>query len=189
MLAESAGRSPERRAARRARVTLPVRVAEYGGQGWDAVTVDLSTTGVKVRTSGTVQPPSVAKLSLALDEAQRTLQVVSVLVRADQDGYAFHFINVADWQREQLQAFVERRLEPPPVAEPHARVLRSLTQAFSGTLGLDETLRLVLHALTHVTGHETSSLHLLSTDRTTLQASKRTPRMMPATLNPKNSTS
>jgi signal transduction histidine kinase/ActR/RegA family two-component response regulator len=163
-----ARREPERRAAPRARVTLPVRVAEYGGNGWDATTVDLSTRGVKVRTSGAVTPANVAKLSFPLGDGAETFQAVSVLVRADADGYAFHFINLADAQQEQLRVFVERSLEPPPVAEPHARVLRSITQAFSGTLDLEETLRLALHALTHVTGHEVSSLHLLSPDRQTL---------------------
>ena len=164
-VAEAPVRSPERRAAPRARVTLPVRVVEYGGNGWDATTVDLSARGVKVRTSGAVTPAAVAKLSFPLGEGHRTFQVVSVLVRADVDGFAFHFINLADWQQEQLQAFVDRNLEPPPMAEPHARVLRSLTQAFSSALDLEETLRLALHALTHVTGHESSSLHLLSADR------------------------
>ena len=163
-----ARREPERRAAPRARVMLPVRVAEYGGNGWDATTVDLSTSGVKVRTSGAVTPAGVAKLSFPLGDGDQTFQAVSVLVRADVDGYAFHFINLAESQHEQLRVFVERRLEPRPVAEPHARVLRSITQAFSGTLDLEETLRLALHALTHVTGHEVSSLHLLSPDRKTL---------------------
>ena len=172
-LADTAGapapaRVPERRIAPRARVALPVRVAEYGGNGWDATTVDLSMSGVKVRTGGAVTPAAVAKLSFPLGEAQRTFQVVSVLVRADVDGYAFHFINLADWQQDQLRAFVDRNLEPAPLAEPHARVLRSITQAFNGTLDLEETLRLALHALTHVTGHEVSSLHLLSPDRQTL---------------------
>jgi len=164
----AAARVPERRVAPRARVALPVRVAEYGGNGWDATTVDLSETGVKVRTNGTVAPAAVAKISLPVGEGQRTFQVVSVLVRADVDGYAFHFINLADWQQEQLRAFVGSHLEPAPVIEPHARVLRAITQAFNGTLDLEETLRLALHALTHVTGHEVSSLHLLSPDRQTL---------------------
>ena len=171
-LADSAapapGRVPDRRTAPRARVALPVRVAEYGGNGWDATTVDLSTSGVKVRTSGAVTPAAVAKLSFPLGEGQRTFQVVSVLVRADVDGVAFHFINLADWQQDQLRSFVDQSLEPAPLAEPHARVLRSITQAFNGTLDLEETLRLALHALTHVTGHEVSSLHLLSPDRQTL---------------------
>jgi signal transduction histidine kinase/ActR/RegA family two-component response regulator len=166
--APAPARIPERRVAPRARVALPVRVAEYGGNGWDATTVDLSTTGVKVRTNGTVKPAAVAKISFPLGDAQRTFQVVSVLVRADVDGYAFHFVNLADWQQEQLRAFVGSHLETPPQAEAHARVLRSITQAFNGSLDLEETLHLALHALTHVTGHEVSSLHLLSPDRQTL---------------------
>ncbi|HTO10890.1 MAG TPA: ATP-binding protein [Candidatus Binatia bacterium] len=167
--APTPARPSERRAAPRARVALPVRVAEYGGNGWDATTVDLSMSGVKIRTNGAVTPAAVSKISLPVGEGQRTFQVISVLVRADVDGYAFHFINLADWQQDQLRSFVDRNLEPPPPpAEPHARVLRSITQAFNGTLDLEETLRLALHALTHVTGHEVSSLHLLSPDRRTL---------------------
>jgi len=161
-------RAHERRAAPRARVALPVRVAEYGGNGWDAMTVDLSTSGIKIRTTGAVAPSSVAKMSFALDESQSAMQVVSVLVRADVDGYAFQFMNLADWQEQRLRAFVESRLEAPPAGDLHERVLRSLTHAFSGELELDETLRLALHALTRVTGHEVSILHLLSADRGTL---------------------
>jgi signal transduction histidine kinase/ActR/RegA family two-component response regulator len=166
---ETARRSPERRAAPRARVSLPVRVAEYGGTGWDATTVDLSVSGVKVRGSVDVAPVGVAKLSLPLEEGQAALEVASVLVRVDVDGYAFHFINLTDAQQERLQGFVRHHLDAPVATEPHARVLRSITQAFGGSLDLDETLHLALHALTHVTGHEVSILHLLSADRTGLQ--------------------
>ena len=173
-LAEAASPAPvvhghERRAAPRARVAVPVRVAEYGGNGWDATTVDLSTSGVKVRTDGAVAPAGVAKITFPFGDGGRTFQVASVLVRADLDGYAFHFINLADWQQEQLRTVVERNLERRPAAEPHARVLRSIAHVFNATLDLEETLRLALHALTHVTGHEASSLHLLSADRRTLQ--------------------
>jgi len=159
---------PERRAAPRARVALPVRVAEFGGNGWDATTVNLSVSGVKIRTPGAVTPAALAKISLPLGDNQRNFQVVSALVRTDLDGYAFHFVNLADWQLERLREFVDAHLAPTPAAEPKARVLRAITQAVSGTLDLDETLRLALHALTHVTGHEVSSLHLVSPDRTTL---------------------
>ncbi len=161
-------RSPERRRAPRTPVTLPVRVAEYDGNAWQATAVDLSTRGIKVRSDATVTPGAAARLSFQLDEGQRSLEVASVLVRADLDGYAFHFVNLADWQHERLRAFVEGRLDPSALVEPHARVLRSITQAFSATLDVDETLRLALHALTHVTGHEVSSLHLLSPDGQTL---------------------
>jgi C4-dicarboxylate-specific signal transduction histidine kinase len=48
--------------------------------------------------------------------------------------------------------------------EPHLRILHTVAEAVSRTLDVDEVLRTALDALTHVTGHEIASLHLLSTD-------------------------
>ncbi len=48
--------------------------------------------------------------------------------------------------------------------EPHLRILHTVAQAVSGSLDVDEVLRTALDALTHVTGHEMSSLHLLAAD-------------------------
>jgi two-component system NtrC family sensor kinase len=52
--------------------------------------------------------------------------------------------------------------------EPHLRILHTVAQAVSRSLDVDEVLKTALDALTHVTGHETSSLHLMSEDGTTL---------------------
>src|SRR5262245_46700654 len=48
--------------------------------------------------------------------------------------------------------------------EPHLRILHTVAQAISSSLEVDDVLRTALDALTHVTGHEMSSLHLLSDD-------------------------
>ena len=48
--------------------------------------------------------------------------------------------------------------------EPHLRILHTVAQAVNRSLDVDEVLRTALDALTHVTGHEMSSLHLLSAD-------------------------
>jgi two-component system NtrC family sensor kinase len=53
--------------------------------------------------------------------------------------------------------------------EPHLRILHTVAQAVSRSLDVDEVLRTALDALTHVTGHEMSSLHLLTPDRTHLE--------------------
>src|SRR5206468_2247911 len=53
--------------------------------------------------------------------------------------------------------------------EPHFRVLRAISRALSLSLDVDQMLRIALDALTRVTGHEVSSLHLLSDDRRTLR--------------------
>jgi C4-dicarboxylate-specific signal transduction histidine kinase len=53
-----------------------------------------------------------------------------------------------------------------PVA--HLRVLRTVTAAVSRSLNLNEVIEKSVDALTHVTGHEIASLHLISADGQTL---------------------
>ncbi|MBI2218795.1 MAG: GAF domain-containing protein [Candidatus Rokubacteria bacterium] len=48
--------------------------------------------------------------------------------------------------------------------ERHLKILHTVAQTVSRSLDVDEVLRTALDALTHVTGHETSSLHLVSAD-------------------------
>jgi signal transduction histidine kinase len=48
--------------------------------------------------------------------------------------------------------------------EPHLRILHTVAEAVSRTLDVEDVLRTALDALTHVTGHEISSVHLLSED-------------------------
>jgi two-component system NtrC family sensor kinase len=53
-------------------------------------------------------------------------------------------------------------------SERHLQILHAVAEAVSGSLDVEEVLRTALEALTHVTGHEISSLHLLSVDGATL---------------------
>jgi two-component system NtrC family sensor kinase len=50
----------------------------------------------------------------------------------------------------------------------HLKILHTVAETVSRSLDVDEVIRTALDALTHVTGHETSSLHLLSADGRTL---------------------
>jgi two-component system NtrC family sensor kinase len=50
----------------------------------------------------------------------------------------------------------------------HLDILYTVAATLGRSLDLDEVLKTALDALTHVTGHEISSLHLLSTDGSTL---------------------
>jgi GAF domain-containing protein len=50
----------------------------------------------------------------------------------------------------------------------HLEVLRAVTEAVSRSLDLDEVVQRSLAALTHVTGHEIASLHLISVDGNSL---------------------
>jgi PAS domain S-box-containing protein len=158
-----------RRRVPRAPVALPVKIHESNGTEWEAVSVDLSASGIKVRSNHAVSPVPASRLSITLPDGETRLEVVSVLVRADLDGYAFYFLNLTDEQLQRLSAVVQPvgtdQLGP---VEPHLRILHTIGQAISTPLDVDEVLRITLDALTHVTGHEISSLHLLTPDGTTL---------------------
>ncbi len=52
--------------------------------------------------------------------------------------------------------------------DSHLKILHTVAEAVSHSLDVDEVLRTAVEALTSVTGHESSSLHLLSEDGTRL---------------------
>jgi GAF domain-containing protein len=53
-------------------------------------------------------------------------------------------------------------------SERHLEILHTVAATVSRSLDVEEVLRTAVEALTHVTGHEISSLHLLSDDGQTL---------------------
>ena len=53
--------------------------------------------------------------------------------------------------------------------EPHLKILHTVAETVSRTLDVEEILKTALEALTHVTGHEIASVHLLATDGMTLE--------------------
>ena len=168
--APAAAPSPvDRRRAPRVPVALPVRVRESNGAEWDATSVDLSTSGIRLRSHAVLSPGQSATLALGAPAGARRLEVASVVVRTELDGCALYFVNLADWQLERLRELVERAggVAPAPV-EPHLRILHTISRAIGASLDVDEVLRIALDALTRVTGHEVASLHLLSADGATL---------------------
>jgi C4-dicarboxylate-specific signal transduction histidine kinase len=60
------------------------------------------------------------------------------------------------------------RHDQPTSLIRHLQVLRAVNEAVSRSLDLNEVLQRSLAALTHVTGHEISSLHLISADGNSL---------------------
>src|SRR3970282_1740036 len=56
------------------------------------------------------------------------------------------------------------RSHEPTSLTRHLQVLRAVSEAVSRSLDLDEVVQRSLAALTHVTGHEIASLHLISAD-------------------------
>ena len=69
----------------------------------------------------------------------------------------------------QLGAERRRRARVRTDVQPHLRILHTVAEAVSRTLDVEEVVRTAVDALTSVTGHEISSLHLISQDGTTLE--------------------
>jgi CheY-like chemotaxis protein len=109
--AEAATR-PERRRSPRAELTLPVRVTEYSGAEWETASVNLSPFGIKVRSTGTTQPGAAARLTFTPPDGGPPIQVMSLLVRHDHDGYAFYFVNLGVVEFERLST-LGGGLRPP----------------------------------------------------------------------------
>src|SRR5215470_10960502 len=55
-----------------------------------------------------------------------------------------------------------------PESDRHLEILHAVAETVGRSLDVEEVLRTALDALTNVTGHEISSLHLLSEDGQTL---------------------
>ncbi len=53
--------------------------------------------------------------------------------------------------------------------ETHLKILHTVAETVSRTLDVEEILKTALNALTHVTGHEIASLHLIGADGVTLE--------------------
>lgn len=77
--------------------------------------------------------------------------------------------DLTDGQLRWLRALLRRSAGAGPArVEPHLRILHRIGRAVGVSPDVDDVLRVALDALTQVTGHEISSLHLLSADGATL---------------------
>jgi CheY-like chemotaxis protein len=108
----------DRRRFPRVPATFPVRVMEYAGNEWLATAVDLSPFGLKVRANLRLADGAAVKLHFSPPDGPPSITLLSVLVRVDDDGFAFCFVNLtkAEFQRlsSVVQALVSRQAVAPP---------------------------------------------------------------------------
>jgi len=90
-------------ASRRAPPVLPVSLFEYGGRELAGQLTEVGVTGGKVRLSAALEADTVAKLVFTLPDGGPPLEVVSILVRTDPDGYAFTFVRLPVRDAERLR--------------------------------------------------------------------------------------
>jgi len=71
--------------------------------------VELGLEGLKARLNASLPPRSVVKLSFTPPDAGPTIEVMSLVIRADPDGHAFTFVHLTDADTKRLGALIERR--------------------------------------------------------------------------------
>jgi DNA-binding response OmpR family regulator len=99
---------PDRRSAPRVPLAVPVRVVEYGGAEWQAMSVDVSLGGIRVSGRASTRAGSAARLTFTPPDGGATMTVMALLVRADIGGYAFSFVNLTAAESERLRQIVQR---------------------------------------------------------------------------------
>jgi CheY-like chemotaxis protein len=100
----------DRRHDSRAPLIVPVHVAHDDGTRWDAMSVDVSVSGMRISARAAARTGSVGRLTFTPPDGGATMTITATLVRLDLGGYAFSFVEPAAEDTERLHRFVERFL-------------------------------------------------------------------------------
>lgn len=106
-------KKPDRRPARRVRLTLDVRIAQ-GLKTWAGTCLELSASGMKARSDEPLGRGMTVRLSFALPDSPVPLDVPALVVRVDGDGAAFWFLDVPEAATARIESLVARRNAGPP---------------------------------------------------------------------------
>jgi CheY-like chemotaxis protein len=105
---EDQARRVERRQSPRARVDLPVTLHEYRGASWNGTCVELSVSGMKVKTDAPLSAGVAIKCSFRPPDEGAPLDVISLVLRAGADGAALSFVNLPGHEARRLGEIVRR---------------------------------------------------------------------------------
>jgi PilZ domain-containing protein len=101
-------RRADRRQSPRARLELPVTLHEYRGASWSGKCVELSATGMKVKSDAPLSVGVAIKCSFRPPDDGASLDVISLVLRADADGAALSFVNLPGHEGRRLGEIVRQ---------------------------------------------------------------------------------
>ena len=101
-------RRAERRQSPRVRLELPVALHEYRGASWRGTCVELSVSGMKVKSDAPLSTGLAVKCSFSPLDDGAALDVISLVLRVDADGAALSFVNLPGHEARRLGEFVRR---------------------------------------------------------------------------------
>lgn len=98
----------DRRQAPRVRADFPVSLREYRGAAWDGTCVEVSVTGMKVRTDAALSVGSAVKSGFTPADEGEPIDVISLVVRRDASGTVLSFVNLPAHEHRRLGELVRR---------------------------------------------------------------------------------
>ncbi|MBI3638051.1 MAG: PilZ domain-containing protein, partial [Candidatus Rokubacteria bacterium] len=98
----------ERRRAPRVPLMVPVRIIDADGAEHTAMSMNLSTYGIKVSAATPLDEVGIAQIVFTPPDGGDELRAVGALVRADRDGYAYSFVDLLVRDVVRLSALMER---------------------------------------------------------------------------------
>jgi CheY-like chemotaxis protein len=98
----------ERRQAPRVRADFPVSLREYRGAAWAGTCVELSVTGMRVRTEASLAAGAAVKVAFAPADGGEPVDVISLVVRRDAQGIVLGFVNLPAHEHRRLGELVRR---------------------------------------------------------------------------------
>jgi len=101
---EGAPPRPERRLTRRVPTSLPVRIVTEKGKVATGKAVEISATGLRARLDTALKAGAAVRVTITMPDTRGPLEVIALVVRADPDGAAVWFLDLAPAEAERLLA-------------------------------------------------------------------------------------
>jgi hypothetical protein len=111
------------RAAVHAHVLVEAPRRALGAQLFEAQAIDVSVSGVKMKTAQVLRPGDAVNLAFVLAPGEPLVITPAKVIRLageerGQHLYGVEFVDLRRRDREAIQACVDRRIEPAPVPQP-----------------------------------------------------------------------
>jgi CheY-like chemotaxis protein len=98
----------ERRHSVRVSVDFPIALREYRGAAWDGACVELSASGMKVRTDAVLGVGTAVKCAFTPGDGGDAVDVISLVVRRDAGTTVLSFVNLPAHEHRRLDELVRR---------------------------------------------------------------------------------
>jgi DNA-binding response OmpR family regulator len=105
---EEQARRAERRQSPRTRLEMPVTLREYRGASWNGTCIELSVSGMKVKTDAALTAGAAIKCSFAPPDNGPSVDVISLVLRASPDDAVLSFVNLPPHDARRLAEIVRR---------------------------------------------------------------------------------